>query len=150
MFTPTRMSPSSRSRSPASSISTAAQCLPITRARHSPSWSNDSTESLRHLELTDGSMKASTISRHTRTRSSSLSGFDFQAGLLPPSEAISETGLSFRETRRTEKTIGLVHGTRFCCPFRCDFVGRSCARYGVDRWVPGVWCSCVGIRRIYS
>ena len=112
-----RMPLSAHSRSPASSVSTADQ--PFTRARHSHSSSNDSAESLRHLELTDGPMKASIMSGHARARSFSFSGFDFQAGLLPLSETISEMDLSFKESPGAEKSIGLVHGTCFCpFPFR--------------------------------
>ncbi|KAG6370100.1 amino acid permease-domain-containing protein [Boletus reticuloceps] len=78
--------------------------------RHSHSSSNDSTESLRNLELTDGPMLASTATKRGRQRSFSLSGFDFQAELLPLSETVSDADGSFRESPGAEKSISLIHG----------------------------------------
>lgn len=112
---------SARSRSPTSPISTSGEHSPLTSlhpTRHFRSSSNDSTGSLRNLELTDGPMLTPT---NARPRSFSFSGFDFQADLLPLSTTINEADMSFRESPGAEKSISLVHGT---CPlspfaFRC-------------------------------
>ncbi|KAG1891059.1 amino acid permease-domain-containing protein [Suillus subluteus] len=63
--------------------------------------SNDSSDSLRNLELSEGPM-----SERGRSRSYSITGFDFQRDLLPLSSSLSEpdTGES------GEKNITLLHG----------------------------------------
>ncbi|KAG9318881.1 amino acid permease-domain-containing protein [Chiua virens] len=104
---------SARSRSPTSPASNTGEHYPITSPHiphYSHSSSNGSTESLRNLELTDGPILASTATKHSRIRSLSFSGFDFQADLLPLSETVSETDVSFRESPRGEKSISLIHG----------------------------------------
>ncbi|KAI6045787.1 amino acid permease-domain-containing protein [Pisolithus marmoratus] len=65
--------------------------------------SDDSTDSLRNLELSDGPMAPS-----ERGRSISFSGFDFQQDLLPLSASLSEPDGVRGET--VEKSIGLVQG----------------------------------------
>ncbi|KAF9246106.1 amino acid permease-domain-containing protein [Melanogaster broomeanus] len=99
-------------RSPASSITTSSPKhypYPISPPRHLKSQSNDSTESLRHLELSDGPMRA-VGAGHARQRSFSFTGFDFQADLLPLSASVSEPDSSFGEGPGSEKSISLVHG----------------------------------------
>ncbi|KAG2157144.1 amino acid permease-domain-containing protein [Suillus clintonianus] len=66
--------------------------------------SNDSSDSLRNLELSEGPM-----SERGRPRSYSMTGFDFQRDLLPLSASMSEPDTtSFGETG--EKNITLLHG----------------------------------------
>lgn len=66
--------------------------------------SNDSSDSLRNLELSEGPM-----SERGRSRSYSITGFDFQRDLLPLSSSLSEPDTtSFGESG--EKNITLLHG----------------------------------------
>lgn len=66
--------------------------------------SNDSSDSLRNLELSEGP-----ISERGRSRSYSMTGFDFQRDLLPLSSSLSEPDTtSFGEIG--EKNITLLHG----------------------------------------
>ncbi|KAG2753221.1 L-methionine transporter [Suillus brevipes Sb2] len=66
--------------------------------------SNDSSDSLRNLELSEGPM-----SERVRSRSYSLTGFDFQRDLLPLSSSLSEPDTTaFGESG--EKNITLLHG----------------------------------------
>jgi hypothetical protein len=66
--------------------------------------SNDSSDSLRNLELSEGPM-----SERGRQRSYSMSGFDFQRDLLPLSASLSEPNTTtFGEIG--EKDITLLHG----------------------------------------
>lgn len=66
--------------------------------------SNDSSDSLRNLELSEGPM-----SERGRSRSYSMTGFDFQRDLLPLSSSLSEPDTtSFGESG--EKNITLLHG----------------------------------------
>jgi hypothetical protein len=70
-------------------------------------YSQDSDESLRALEISDGPLLAD-VSRPGRGRSYSVSGFDFQNDLLPLSASLSEPESVTAENK--EKHIGLVHG----------------------------------------
>lgn len=67
--------------------------------------SNDSNDSLRALELSDGPIAP----KSARGRSYSLSGFDFQHDLLPLSTSVSAT-----DSRMTEviggKDVNLING----------------------------------------
>jgi hypothetical protein len=66
--------------------------------------SNDSSDSLRNLELSEGPM-----AERGRSRSYSMTGFDFQRDLLPLSSSLSEPDTtSFGEIG--EKNITLLHG----------------------------------------
>ncbi|KAG2111595.1 amino acid permease-domain-containing protein [Suillus discolor] len=66
--------------------------------------SHDSSDSLRNLELSEGP-----IAERGRSRSYSLTGFDFQRDLLPLSSSLSEPDTtSFGESG--EKNITLLHG----------------------------------------
>ena len=70
--------------------------------------SNESEESLRALELSEGPLLADSPRSRSRARTYSVSGFDFENELLPLSASISE-----REDIRTEpreKHIGLLNG----------------------------------------
>lgn len=67
--------------------------------------SNDSDDSLRALELTEGPILASSS---RRGRSYSISGFDFQHDLLPLSTSLSEPETVHGES--TEKNLGLFNG----------------------------------------
>ncbi|KIJ68922.1 hypothetical protein HYDPIDRAFT_144361 [Hydnomerulius pinastri MD-312] len=100
---------SSRSLTPPSSAKSSTEQFPLsaTRARHSES--DDSTESLRNLELSEGPM-LSAGGRHGRQRSFSFTGFDFQRDLLPLSASVSEPDASFGESPGSEKNISLIHG----------------------------------------
>lgn len=69
--------------------------------------SNDSDDSLRALEFTEGPILAES-SRHERVRSYSVSGFDFQHDLLPLSTSLSEPDTTHGES--VEKNIGLFNG----------------------------------------
>ena len=72
--------------------------------------SNDSDDSLRALELSDGPIGlAAPIGR--RPRSYSISGFDFQQDLLPLSSSVSEPRIALSDG---EKSIGLVNGVSSC------------------------------------
>lgn len=66
--------------------------------------SHDSSDSLRNLELSEGP-----IAERGRSRSYSMTGFDFQRDLLPLSSSLSEPDTtSFGESG--EKNITLLHG----------------------------------------
>ncbi|KIK95238.1 hypothetical protein PAXRUDRAFT_398229 [Paxillus rubicundulus Ve08.2h10] len=100
--------------SPSSSTSSTEHhpLSPTRNARHFQSSSNDSTESLRNLELSDGPMsagKAGAGTRHGRQRSFSFTGFDFQRDLLPLSASVSEPDASFVDSPGSEKSISLIH-----------------------------------------
>lgn len=69
--------------------------------------SEDSDDSLRDLELSDGPLLAETT-RPLRPRSYSVSGFDFQHDLLPLSASLSEPDQIHPESH--EKRLGLVNG----------------------------------------
>ncbi|KAI9070380.1 amino acid transporter [Trametes sanguinea] len=69
--------------------------------------SEDSDDSLRDLELSDGPLLAETP-RPGRPRSYSVSGFDFQHDLLPLSASLSEPEEIHPEAH--EKRLGLVNG----------------------------------------
>ncbi|KAN0076858.1 Amino acid permease domain containing protein [Tylopilus felleus] len=104
---------SARSRSSTSPVSSSGEHVPFTSphgARHAHSSSNDSSESLRNLELTDGPMVASTATKHTRQRSFSFSAFDFQADLLPLSTTVGEGDTSFVQSPAPEKSISVIQG----------------------------------------
>ncbi|KAI6128263.1 amino acid permease-domain-containing protein [Pisolithus croceorrhizus] len=73
---------------------------PLTQTRRN---SDDSIDSLRNLELSDGPVVPS-----ERHRSFSLSGFDFQRDLLPLSASLSEPDTAQGEA--VEKSIGLIQG----------------------------------------
>ena len=73
-------------------------------------YSEDSDESLRALEISDGPLLAETP-RAGRSRSYSVSGFDFQNDLLPLSASLSEPESVAAESK--EKHIGLVNGELF-------------------------------------
>ncbi|KAG1756731.1 amino acid permease-domain-containing protein [Suillus paluster] len=64
---------------------------------------NDSSDSLRNLELSEGPM-----SERGRPRSYSITGFDFQRDLLPLSSSLSEPDTSRGESG--QKDITLLHG----------------------------------------
>ncbi|KAF5330764.1 hypothetical protein D9619_005512 [Psilocybe cf. subviscida] len=68
--------------------------------------SNDSDDSLRALELSEGPSGAS--NRPGRGRSYSISGFDFQQDLLPLSASVTDPGTI--HTEGAEKNISLIHG----------------------------------------
>ncbi|KAI0093863.1 L-methionine transporter [Irpex rosettiformis] len=74
-------------------------------------YSQDSEESLRALEISDGPLLAETP-RTGRGRSYSVSGFDFQSDLLPLSASLSEPESVGVESK--EKHIGLVNGIALC------------------------------------
>ena len=76
---------------------------PYSRASHE----SDSDESLRALEISDGPLLAETP--RLRTRSYSISGFDFENDLLPLSASLSEPDTGRAESR--EKHISLVNGS---------------------------------------
>ncbi|KAI0331152.1 amino acid transporter [Cubamyces sp. BRFM 1775] len=69
--------------------------------------SEDSDDSLRDLELSEGPLLAENP-RPTRPRSYSVTGFDFQHELLPLSASLSEPGEIHPEAH--EKRLGLVNG----------------------------------------
>lgn len=73
---------------------------PLTQTRRN---SDDSIDSLRNLELSDGPAASS-----ERPRSISFSGFDFQRDLLPLSASLSEADSARGEA--VEKSIGLIQG----------------------------------------
>ncbi|OJT15721.1 b(0,+)-type amino acid transporter 1 [Trametes pubescens] len=70
----------------------------------------DSDDSLRDLELSDGPLLAETT-RPLRPRSYSVSGFDFQHDLLPLSASLSEPDQIHPESH--EKRLGLVNANAF-------------------------------------
>ncbi|KAI5123359.1 hypothetical protein M0805_001780 [Coniferiporia weirii] len=78
----------------------ALQSPPLSRS------SDDYDDSLRALELSDGPIERSTM--HTRARSYSMSGFNFQHDLLPLSTSVSDPDGSGGASG--EKSIGLVNG----------------------------------------
>ncbi|KAH7889240.1 amino acid permease-domain-containing protein [Phlebopus sp. FC_14] len=86
---------------PPDSFKSSSEHYPLAATRQS----NDSTESLRNLELSDGPM---TAGGRSRPRSFSFTGFDFQMDLLPLSASISEPDSAFLEG--SEKDISLIHG----------------------------------------
>ena len=69
--------------------------------------SEDSDDSLRDLELSEGPLLAENP-RPIRGRSYSMSGFDFQHDLLPLSACLSEPDEVHLESN--EKRLGLVNG----------------------------------------
>lgn len=69
--------------------------------------SNDSDDSLRALELSDGPVAP----RNLRGRSYSLSGFDFQHDLLPLSTSVSAADEGLRNTIGRGKDVSLINGT---------------------------------------
>lgn len=69
--------------------------------------SNDTDDSLRDLELSEGPSLVDSP-RHARGRSYSVSGFDFQHDLLPLSASVSEPDRTQAES--SEKHIGLFNG----------------------------------------
>ena len=69
--------------------------------------SNDTDDSLRHLELSEAPTLVDPP-RHLRGRSYSISGFDFQHDLLPLSASLSEPDTTKAES--SEKHIGLFNG----------------------------------------
>lgn len=69
--------------------------------------SNDTDDSLRDLELSEGPALVDSP-RHARGRSYSISGFDFQHDLLPLSSSLSEPDTTQAES--SEKHIGLFNG----------------------------------------
>ncbi|KZT09448.1 amino acid transporter [Laetiporus sulphureus 93-53] len=73
----------------------------------SPTVSRDSVDSLRDLELSDGPLLADGPST-TRTRSYSISGFDFQQDLLPLTASLSEP--ESIQVAAHAKNISLLHG----------------------------------------
>lgn len=73
--------------------------------------SNDSDDSLRALELSDGPVDALQVTRPGR--SYSISGFDFQHDLLPLSTSLSETDGAVQVG--SERNIGLVNGRSSYC-----------------------------------
>ncbi|KAF9454520.1 amino acid transporter [Macrolepiota fuliginosa MF-IS2] len=76
-------------------------------SRHS---SHDSEESLRALEVAGNS--APSVSRgYGRTRSYSVSGFNFQQDLLPLSASVTEPVITHGDG---EKSIGLINGIALC------------------------------------
>lgn len=130
---------SARSRSSTSPVSSSGEHVPFTSphgARHVHSSSNDSSESLRNLELTDGPMVASTATKHTRQRSFSFSAFDFQADLLPLSTTVGEGDTSFVQSPAPEKSISVIQGTRLSS----SFASRCC--WMVERQVSDSWLDC--------
>lgn len=70
--------------------------------------SQDSDDSLRALELSEGPLLAE-APRTSRGRSYSVSGFDFQNDLLPLTASLSESEHIPLESK--EKHINLVNGT---------------------------------------
>ncbi|GJE86900.1 L-methionine transporter [Phanerochaete sordida] len=73
--------------------------------------SQDSQDSLRALELSEGPLLAESPRSH-RARSYSVSGFDFQNDLLPLTASLSEPENVRIEAK--EKHIGLVNGIALC------------------------------------
>ncbi|KIP09584.1 hypothetical protein PHLGIDRAFT_28939 [Phlebiopsis gigantea 11061_1 CR5-6] len=73
--------------------------------------SQDSDDSLRALELSEGPLLAETPLT-SRARSYSVSGFDFQNDLLPLTASLSESESVPLESK--EKHIGLVNGIALC------------------------------------
>lgn len=71
--------------------------------------SQDSEDSLRALEISEGPLLAESPRSH-RARSYSVSGFDIQNDLLPLTASLSEPENVRVEAR--EKHIGLVNGAR--------------------------------------
>ncbi|KAI0748211.1 L-methionine transporter [Daedaleopsis nitida] len=70
--------------------------------------SEESDDSLRDLELSEGPLLAENPRAPFRGRSYSVSGFDFQHDLLPLSASLSEPDEVHRESN--EKRLGLVNG----------------------------------------
>lgn len=68
--------------------------------------SNDSDDSLRALELSDGPIPPRSI----RGRSYSMSGFDFQHDLLPLSASVSAADNGMAEVLGNGKDINLING----------------------------------------
>lgn len=81
---------------------------PLAQPYSSPPYSRSSQESddsLRALEISDGPLLAE--APRSRARAYSVSGFDFQRDLLPLSASISEPDV---QRGPGEKNIGLVNG----------------------------------------
>jgi len=74
-------------------------------------YSQDSDESLRALEISEGPLLAE-APRSGRVRSYSVSGFDFQNDLLPLTASFSEPDSGVAESK--DKHIGLVNGIALC------------------------------------
>ncbi|KAF6765237.1 L-methionine transporter [Ephemerocybe angulata] len=70
----------------------------------SPRGSQDSDDSLRALELSDGPA----IRPSGRNRSYSLTGFDFERDLIPLSASVTDPGIDPVES--SEKNVGLING----------------------------------------
>ncbi|KAF9264655.1 amino acid transporter [Marasmius fiardii PR-910] len=70
--------------------------------------SQDSEDSLRALEISEG-VPLAEPSRHSRNRSYSVSGFDFQHDLLPLSSSLADDTILQGESGQ-EKSIGLWNG----------------------------------------
>lgn len=70
--------------------------------------SDDSDDSLRDLELSEGPLLAENPGPPFRSRSYSVTGFDFQHDLLPLSASLSEPDEVHLESN--EKRLGLVNG----------------------------------------
>lgn len=81
-------------------------------------YSQDSDESLRALEISEGPLLADAPGT-SRGRSYSMAGFDFQNDLLPLSASLSEPEAVGLESR--DKHIGLVNGEPQC--FLCLRIG---------------------------
>ncbi|KAJ3538438.1 hypothetical protein NMY22_g5163 [Coprinellus aureogranulatus] len=70
----------------------------------SPRHSQDSDDSLRALEISDGPA----IRPSARNRSYSLTGFDFERDLIPLSASVTDPGIEVHDSG--EKSVGLVNG----------------------------------------
>ncbi|TEB36352.1 L-methionine transporter [Coprinellus micaceus] len=70
----------------------------------SPRHSQDSDDSLRALEISDGPAPGAS----TRNRSYSLTGFDFERDLIPLSASVTDPGIEVHDGG--EKNVGLVNG----------------------------------------
>lgn len=97
---------SSFSLDPIKSPRSPSASLGYVSPRYSPRSSQESDDSLRALELSEGPLLAE-APRAPRGRSYSVSGFDFHAELLPLSASLSEPE-NVREPQK--KSIGLING----------------------------------------
>lgn len=119
---------SSRSSTSSQGLVLKSPRSPVRQLQYPPSpplsHESDEDESLRALELSDGSIQL----RSSRvTRSYSISGFDFQHDLLPLSTSLSEAeGAS---ERVGEKNISLISGSSslMCCIDELKQSIRYCA-----------------------
>ncbi|KAI0807498.1 L-methionine transporter [Fomes fomentarius] len=91
--------------------------------------SEESDDSLRDLELSEGPLLAEHPRPPFRGRSYSVSGFDFQHELLPLSTSLSEPDEVHRESN--EKRLGLVNGTFIICMCRVGWGLRERSSPGV-------------------